>query len=48
MNIGLLSPIDLKESNREISSKLDELYKSYETKEKMFGVKNLNTSLMKM
>lgn len=33
----LLSPIDLKESNRDISKKLDDLYKSYETKEKIFG-----------
>ncbi|CDW81656.1 UNKNOWN [Stylonychia lemnae] len=34
---GLLSPINLKQSDRDISSKLDELYKSYETKEKIFG-----------
>jgi hypothetical protein len=34
---GLLSPINLKQSDRDISSKLDELYKSYETKEKVFG-----------
>ena len=38
---GILSPIDLKESNRDISTKLDELYKSYETKEKLFGSSSL-------
>ena len=33
-----LSPIDLKESNRDdISRKLDELYKSYELKEKKYN-----------
>ena len=34
---GLLSPIDLKESNREIAFKLDELVKSYETKERDYN-----------
>ena len=32
----MLSPIDLKETNRDLSRKLDELYKSYESKEKLF------------
>ena len=32
-----LSPIDLKESNRDISRKLDELYQSYELKEKQYN-----------
>jgi hypothetical protein len=31
-----LSPIDLKESNRDLSRKLDELYQSYELKEKQY------------
>ena len=32
-----LSPIDLKDSNRDISRKLDELYQSYELKEKQYN-----------
>ena len=35
-----LSPIDLKESNRDISRKLDELYQSYEMKEKQYNEDN--------
>lgn len=34
---GLLSPIDLRESDPNVCDKLDQLYKSYEKKEKMFG-----------
>ncbi len=37
---GLLSPIDLKESNREITRKLDELCQSYEAKERMLNDEN--------
>eukprot|EP00347_Sterkiella_histriomuscorum_P010764 403375007 len=44
---GLLSPINLKNSDRDMTSKLDQLYQSYENKEKFFGLQaNKNSSLL--
>jgi hypothetical protein len=42
---GFLSPINLGDSSRDISTKLDELYKSYESKEKIFGINNIPNNL---
>lgn len=34
---GILSPINMKETNRELNTKLEQLYQSYDLKEKVFG-----------